>query len=322
MSPKFSVIIPVYNGADFIARTLRSVLAQEYPAHEIIVVDDGSTDRTPEILRQFEGKIRLKRVENGGVATARNHGMAMATGDYFAFLDSDDVLFKNHLKRQAEAIQKYPEVGFLCCNYAVRYPHHRNRMTKQYSILRFPEQLNFDAPLKKEPFGLLFREHFVGTASAGIVKREVAEKAGPFDPRFRSTQDYEYWLRCAVHTNFILTSDVLFYKKNHPANISTNFLRTQSFHKEALEKNFSLQRDYIQAHGLRDVCLQALSEIHFVVGNLQFEAGQYGKAFKLYWDGLKTRITPRNLGFFLWTCLKKTARLLTFGLLSRKNLHK
>ncbi len=322
MLPKFSVIIPVYNGADFVARTIRSALAQEYPAHEIIVVDDGSTDTTPEILRQFEGKILLKRVPNGGVASARNIGMAMATGNYFAFLDSDDVLFRNHLKRQAEAIQKYPEIGFLCCNYAVRYPHRRNRMTMQYSILRFPEQLNFDTPLKKEPFGLLFREHFVGTASAAIVKREVAQKAGPFDPHFRSSQDYEYWLRCAIHTNFILTSDVLFYKKNHPANISTNFLRTQSFHKEALEKNFALHREYIEAHSLRDVCLQALSEIHYVVGNIQFEARQYRKAFKLYYDGLKIRVTLPNLCFFLWACFKKTLRLLTFDILSRKNLNK
>ena len=103
-SPRISVIVPVYNGEKLLEKTLKSVFAQTYPAHEIIVIDDGSTDSTPRILERLGSRIKTRRIENSGAAASRNAGIKIATGDYLAFLDADDLWFKNRLARQAEFI--------------------------------------------------------------------------------------------------------------------------------------------------------------------------------------------------------------------------
>nr|MDQ3724416.1 glycosyltransferase [Actinomycetota bacterium] len=84
---RFSIVIPTYQAAHTVARSVESALAQTYPAHEVIVVDDGSTDRPEEALRPFEGRIRIVRKENGGGASALNAGAAAASGDFMAILD-------------------------------------------------------------------------------------------------------------------------------------------------------------------------------------------------------------------------------------------
>jgi len=100
-----SVVIPVYNGAAFIQRCLDSVFAQAFPAEEVIVVDDGSTDDTPNILDRNKTRIRAIRQANSGRSTARNAGLRAARGDYVAFLDADDQFWPDHLKQLAGAAE-------------------------------------------------------------------------------------------------------------------------------------------------------------------------------------------------------------------------
>lgn len=119
-TPKFSVIIPAYNAAATLARALDSVLAQTWPAHEIIVVDDGSTDTIAAVLADYNGKIRYLRQENAGVSAARNHGVKMATGDWLAFLDADDWYYPDRLKWHAEWIARDPKLDFLTGDYEYR----------------------------------------------------------------------------------------------------------------------------------------------------------------------------------------------------------
>jgi len=102
MNPRFSVIIPAFNAAATLARAIESVRAQSWPAHEIIVVDDGSTDATADVARQFGDAVRLIRQPNRGVSVARNAGAAAATGDWLAFLDADDWYAPDRIKLHAE----------------------------------------------------------------------------------------------------------------------------------------------------------------------------------------------------------------------------
>ncbi|MHB1334163.1 MAG: glycosyltransferase family 2 protein [Sulfuriferula sp.] len=118
--PKFSVIIPAYNAAATLARALDSVLAQTWPAHEIIVVDDGSTDATAAVAAGYGNKIRYLRQENAGVSAARNHGAQAASGDWLAFLDADDWYYPNRLKWHAEWIARDPALDFLTGDYEYR----------------------------------------------------------------------------------------------------------------------------------------------------------------------------------------------------------
>ena len=106
MNPLVSVIIPNYNGAPFIAEALETVFEQRLNNLEVIVIDDGSTDNSMEILERFRSQIKLISTENFGAAAARNSGMKAARGEFIAFLDSDDLWTKDKLTRQLYMLQK------------------------------------------------------------------------------------------------------------------------------------------------------------------------------------------------------------------------
>lgn len=111
-APRFSVIIPAYNSANTLGAAIDSVLAQTWPAHEIIVVDDGSTDDTAVRVRACGERVHYLYQSNAGVSAARNHGIRAATGDWIAFLDADDLYLPERLKRHAEWIQRNPGLDF------------------------------------------------------------------------------------------------------------------------------------------------------------------------------------------------------------------
>ena len=113
--PRVTVLIDTYNHENFIERALRSVLDQDMPMEdvEILVVDDGSTDRTPEIVKQFEPRVRLIRKKNGGQATAFNVGFSHARAEIIATLDGDDWWAKEKLRRVLETLEANPAVGFV-----------------------------------------------------------------------------------------------------------------------------------------------------------------------------------------------------------------
>ena len=117
MSPRFSVIIPAFNAATTLARAIDSVRAQSWPVHEIIVVDDGSTDDTVDAARRFGDAVRLIRQRNSGVSVARNAGAAAATGDWLAFLDADDGYAPDRIKLHAAWIEEDATLDCLTGDY-------------------------------------------------------------------------------------------------------------------------------------------------------------------------------------------------------------
>lgn len=118
--PRFSVVIPVYNGAATIGRALDSVLAQTYPAQEILVIDDGSTDQTETVVRAYGSAVRYVRQANAGPSAARNHGVDLAQGDWIAFLDADDWYYPERLRLHAELIVTQPGLDFVVGNFDYR----------------------------------------------------------------------------------------------------------------------------------------------------------------------------------------------------------
>jgi len=120
--PRFSVIIAVCNGAVTIGRAIESVLAQSYPAHEIIVVDDGSIDDTAEVVGGYGERVRYAYQTNAGVASARNAGARLATGEWLAFLDADDLYYPDRLRWHAEWIAEDPHLDFLTGDQEYRSP--------------------------------------------------------------------------------------------------------------------------------------------------------------------------------------------------------
>lgn len=117
---KISVVIPCYNRAGLIANSVASAMAQTHPPHEIIVVDDGSVDGSADVAAKLPGPVCVIRQPNGGPASARNNGIAQATGDWVAFLDSDDTWHPDKLRLQLAAAERFPDVGLVFCDTLVQ----------------------------------------------------------------------------------------------------------------------------------------------------------------------------------------------------------
>jgi glycosyltransferase involved in cell wall biosynthesis len=115
MTPRVSVVIASYNCAAYLAEALDSVLAQTLPPHQVIVIDDGSKDHTPEVLAKYAGRVIAVRQENTGVSAARNRGLELADGDYVALLDADDVSAPERLAKQAAALAATPDAALCVC---------------------------------------------------------------------------------------------------------------------------------------------------------------------------------------------------------------
>ena len=317
-----SVIIPVYNGQLFIRKALECVFRQDYPAHEIIVINDGSKDGTQEVLDEMKGRILSKTIPNGGVSNARNEGIRMATGEYLAFLDADDIWFRNRLKVFAEFIQKYPEAGFFSSDYVERIPYFGNRLIRHSLLARRREEINFNEPVRLHPLRLILANDYAVTPSSVVVKKTAAEQADLFDAKCKLAEDLDFYLRLAMRAEFVLIKDILMYKRNHSDNMSFNNLKLYLAHKAVLENFLAKQKKFIETEGFSGELNKAISRVSYMAGNLQFESGHRREAFILYGEALTLAPSLGNYLNFFYTVMKKSVRLLTADKLSRKNLRK
>ncbi len=197
--PLVSVIIPAYNCADHITESVESALAQDYPNKEIIIIDDGSTDNTLNVLSPFAGKIIVIQQQNAGSAAARNTGIKAAKGEFVAFLDSDDLWFPGKLSLQLGYMISNPSIGLVYHAWGVWEPDQQGK----YSPLSIPtlpqDKFAIDADKSGWIYEKLFSDSIIHTTSA-MIRRELIEKAGLFDEELRKGQDYEYWFRISRYT--------------------------------------------------------------------------------------------------------------------------
>lgn len=194
--PKVSVIIPAYNAERFIAQTLNSVLAQTFQNFEVIVVDDGSKDKTAKIAESYGAPVRCIKKANGGVSVARNLGMKEACGDYIAFLDADDLWHATKLEKQVGFLDENPEVG-LCFTWI-------ERIDENGKLLRRGEISDYADYCE----ALLLYLCFV-TCSSVMLRKKIAEKTSGFDSRYTNYEDLEYWLRLSLITDFAAVPEYL-----------------------------------------------------------------------------------------------------------------
>jgi hypothetical protein len=182
--PLVSIIIPAYNQAQYLGRSIRSALGQTCADLEILVVDDGSTDETPTVARSFtDARVRYIRKANGGLSSARNAGIAQATGRFLSFLDSDDQFLPGKLEALLAAFEADPTLG----------------LTAGQAILiderGIPLGETFDRGLPEDPADLLVGNPLhVGSV---LLRRDWQERAGFFDESLRSYEDWDLWLRLA-----------------------------------------------------------------------------------------------------------------------------
>ena len=195
--PLVSVVIPTYNAGPYIAETLESALAQTYAHREIIVVDDGSTDDTPRRVAPYLEQIRYIRQENAGEGGARNAGLRVATGDYIAFLDADDLWLPETLEVQLQVAARHPESRMIVCD-GVAFED--GRMVTE-RLLMGP----LAARLDREPTGELtgsfyldlIERNAITCPAQTLIPRAVVKRVGPVLVDSTASSDWEYNLRIA-----------------------------------------------------------------------------------------------------------------------------
>jgi len=257
-TPTVSVIIPTYNRAHLVGRAIRSVLNQTFQDFEIIVVDDGSTDNTEEVVKSFnDPRIRyIRHEQNRGGSAARNTGIRAASGEYIAFLDSDDEWLPEKLARQVQLLRASDEtVGLVytrVCYFDSTGKRHPGPVPKARGYV----------------WQALLEENVIGTASSVIVRKACFDRVGLFDERFPARQDREMWVRISQHFQVEFLPDVLTIRYLHSDRISMR--------SEAIIKGCELFIERFQKE--LSTHPRAYARQLYVLGLLYAQRGDIGRA--------------------------------------------
>lgn len=271
-NPTVSVIIPTYNRAHLVGRAIQSVLNQTYQDFELIIVDDGSTDNTEEIIKEFQEQDKrikyIKHDKNKGGSTTRNTGIKAARGEYIAFQDSDDEWLPEKLKKQMEVFKNTSsKVGIIYTGFW-RIKDNEKTYIPQSWVKQKDGNIYFE----------LLKGNFVTTQSI-VTRKECFKKAGMFDEKLPRLQDWELVLRLSKYYNFKCIDEPLLVSYYTSDSISAN-------HKaliEALEliltkhyKNFNKYKGILSRHYF------GLGRILYLDGNLINGRRYFIKAIKKY----------------------------------------
>ncbi len=208
MTPRFSVVIPAHNASGTVGRAIASVCAQTSPAHEVIVVDDGSSDATADVARTFGGSVTVIRQANSGVAAARNAGARAASGDWLAFLDADDWYAPDRLRLHAEWLAEDPGLDFLTGDYEYRdeWGHLLGTSLAQHAAgVRMLEQAagTMRAILQQpEDIRAFVADHFGDTHTLS-VPRTVFIELGGYPVGFSVCEDVHFLVRLVARSRRI-----------------------------------------------------------------------------------------------------------------------
>ncbi len=189
--PLVSIIIPVYNGAQWIGETLASALSQTYSNIEIIVVNDGSTDNTADVVcRYAQANLQLVEQPNRGQSAALNHGLSLAKGDYIQYLDGDDLLAPDKIERQLAFLQRQPPGTVSCCEWTRFYQD-----ASQSQFIPQPLWQDF-APV--DWLLCAWDNHLMMHGATWLIPKAVVNKAGEWDERLTLINDFEYFSRVVL----------------------------------------------------------------------------------------------------------------------------
>jgi len=276
-APLVSIVIPAYNHARFLADAIDSVLAQDYPRVELIVIDDGSTDETPEILKRYKSRAAITHQENCGQAAALNRGWESSSGAYIGYLSADDVLDPNAVARVAAALESHPGAILAYPDFRLVDPH-----LATIRVVRAPEgsyrNMLVDLTCPPGPGALFRRSAFVVT--------------GGWNPEYRQMADYEYWLRLGLQGPFIRVPEVLASFRVHPG--SQTFAAVSEARADEPVRILTATFERLElAPALRALRDQALSNANILSAQLHLRAGRPGAAFRCVRQA--AALYPRNL---------------------------
>lgn len=250
-----SVIIPTYNRKDSVINAIKSVESQTVKPSEIIVVDDGSTDDTSKIVQGLSSTIRYIQINHSGIpGKVRNVGIYQSSGDYIAFLDSDDIWLPEKLETQIKLLDTYSNIGILCSNALIQEPCLNSAYQKYLSI----------ESKYGNVFHSLVNNNFIITSTV-LIKREILENIGYFSEEnyLIGIEDYDLWLRIAIKYNVLYKDQVLAIYLKHDKQISKTKTRVNYWRDlENLYKKIYQQLE-------KDACFEDKHVLSFAIKRCQ-----------------------------------------------------
>jgi glycosyltransferase involved in cell wall biosynthesis len=230
---RVSVVIPTYNYSHFILDAVKSVLAQDVRDLEVIVVDDGSTDNTCDVIEPYTDRVKYIYQENAGLSAARNTGICKSSGEFILFLDADDVLGPHSIASQVSSFESNPVAAIVVCENKLFRETDRNGRPKPFGSWPLFQR---DLPVHLCYFN-------IAPPHAFLFRRQVIIETGWFDEQLTACEDYDFWLRAAV-SGFVphYNPSGLVYYRRHPESMSAD-LKNQHLHDAILHKRLSTLLD-------------------------------------------------------------------------------
>lgn len=261
--PLVSAIMPAFNAAEYLSESIEGVLNQSYSNWELIIVDDGSTDRTKEIVKGHKDpRIKYIAQKNRGRGAARNRALRVAKGRYIAITDADDISMPSRFSRQVEYLEQHHELGVVSCQ-----PIHLVRGEKKRILITYPCS---PEDVEKE-----YRRGVMGVSHAGaMIRMEVFERVGLYCEQCLRAQDFELFLRIVRYFNLASLPERLLVYRNDPTSTSYLFwLRLHAYHEYALYRN----RSYVKGENPKDFIIWRKS-IRPILKLLTWHSIRYVKA--------------------------------------------
>lgn len=301
MAPTVSIIMPVLNGERYIAEAIESICRQTYSSYELLVIDDGSTDRTHEIVLGFAARLDLKCIRhetNQGITPSINDGIRRASGSFITFLDHDDLWLPEFLETQLTYLREHPDVGMVHSDIRT--------IDGDGNIL---EHSAAECRRRAQPSGFVFRDLFLHSMICGnsvMIRKECFDRLGLWDESLRWA-DYHMWLRIARHYKVDYVKKVLTaYRQHASQNTRSNASDPALESPSAVQTIERLLQDYpeIREELGEQTIRRRMASFHFDLAYNWFSKGESGRSRVCIRRALRLWPTnPRYLALYASTLL-------------------
>ena len=261
--PQISVIIPCFNSGKYLRECLDSVLSQTSQDFEVIVVDDGSTDDTPSIIKSYGSRVRLIRQDNKGPSSARNAGIKIAQGNYIAFQDADDVWLPRKLELQYRFLQENPPYLWVYSDMST----FNDKQVLQESW--FSDRSTHEGKVLEK----LINSNFIPTITV-LIKKQLLLEVGGFDEKLRSCEDKELWLRLSLQYPLGRLNQVLAKRRFHAHNLVRDNRLLITSEIEALKR----LAPRVDSGRIRKLLESRIARLYFELGYFYFAKNQFSEA--------------------------------------------
>lgn len=237
-----SVVIPAYNAEATIVETVNSVLAQTYTNFELIIINDGSSDRTLDLLQNIaDSRIKIFTYENAGLSTARNRGVERSQGEFISFLDADDCWTPNKLELQIAALEI----------------NHQAALAYSWVYFQYETEADSYADTSVTYTGNIYAQlllkNFLHNGSNALIRKRIIDEVGLFDPQLKAVEDWDFYLRIAAKYEFILVPEVQIIYRQSASSMTGNIQLMEHYLKLVIARAYETapaKLQYLRAQSL------------------------------------------------------------------------